>query len=65
MNINTDEYQPISLEDLGWNSFFQKNYQLMEIPDSVPARVITGSRESFQVYMANYPHRLPADCGTA
>jgi ribosome biogenesis GTPase len=50
MNINTDEYQPISLDDLGWNSFFQKNYQLMEISDSIPARVITGSRESFQVY---------------
>lgn len=50
MNINTNEYQPISLEDLGWNSFFQKNYQLLEMPDSVPARVITGSRESFQIY---------------
>lgn len=50
MNINTNEYQPISLDDLGWNSFFQKNYQLLEMPDSVPARIITGSRESFQIY---------------
>jgi ribosome biogenesis GTPase / thiamine phosphate phosphatase len=50
MNINTNESQPVSLDDLGWNSFFQKNYQLIKIPDSVPARVITGSREAFQVY---------------
>ncbi|MEW6034741.1 MAG: ribosome small subunit-dependent GTPase A [Chloroflexota bacterium] len=51
MNINANEYsQPTSLEDLGWNSFFQKQYQILKIPGSVPARVISESRGSFQIY---------------
>ncbi len=50
MNINTSDYRPTSLEDLGWNSFFQKHYQALKIPDSVPARVISESKSSFQVY---------------
>jgi ribosome biogenesis GTPase len=50
MNINSNGYQPTSLEDLGWNSFFQKHYQILKIPGSLPARVISESRGSFQVY---------------
>ena len=50
MNINTNGCQPTSLEDLGWNSFFQKHYQILKIPGSVPARVISESKGSFQVY---------------
>lgn len=50
MNINTNDYRPTSLEDFGWNSSFQKYYQTLKIPGSVPARVISESRGSFQVY---------------
>ncbi len=50
MNINTSDYRPTSLEDLGWDSFFQKYYQTLRIPDSVPARVISESKGSFQVH---------------
>ena len=50
MNIKTNDYQPTNLEDLGWNSFFQKHYQILKIPGSAPARVISESRGSFQVY---------------
>jgi len=50
MNNNTNDCQPRCLEDLGWNLFFQKHFQTVEIPDSVPARVISASKGSFQVY---------------
>jgi len=50
MSKNTNYYQPRCLEDIGWDSFFQKHLQTVEIPDSVPARVITESKGSFQVY---------------
>ena len=38
------------LESFGWNTFFLKNFQTTEIADSVPARVISESKNSFQVY---------------
>jgi ribosome biogenesis GTPase / thiamine phosphate phosphatase len=50
MNINTSDYQPGNLEDFGWNSFFQKHFQTLKIPDTVPARVVSESKGSFQVY---------------
>jgi len=50
MNINTSNYHPRNLEDLGWDSFFQKHFQPLKILDSVPARVVTESKGSFQVY---------------
>ncbi len=50
MNIDTNDSQPINLEDIGWDSFFQKHFQTLKIPDSVPARVISESKGSFQVY---------------
>lgn len=53
MNTNTNDYLPTSLEDLGWNSLFQKYYQTLKIPGTVPARVISESRGIFQVYCQN------------
>jgi ribosome biogenesis GTPase / thiamine phosphate phosphatase len=50
VNIDTNENQPASLEDFGWDGFFQNNFQDLQITDAVPARVITASRGSFQVY---------------
>lgn len=50
MNKNRNNNQPKSLEDLGWSSFFQEHYETLKIPGSVPARVISESRGSFQVY---------------
>jgi ribosome biogenesis GTPase / thiamine phosphate phosphatase len=50
MNGNTNNAQPVCLEDLGWNSFFQKHFELSVIPGSVPARVISESKGSFQAY---------------
>ncbi|MFC2052556.1 ribosome small subunit-dependent GTPase A [Chloroflexota bacterium] len=50
MNINTSNYQPRNLEDLGWDPFFQKHFQTLKILDSVPARVVSESKGSFQVY---------------
>jgi ribosome biogenesis GTPase len=46
--MNDDPIQ--SLGDLGWNSFFQKHFELMKLPGSVPARVISESKGSYQVY---------------
>lgn len=50
MKINSNEHQPASLEDLGWNSFFEKHYQALKMPGSVPGRIVSGSRGSFQLY---------------
>jgi ribosome biogenesis GTPase len=50
MNIDTSDYQPGTIENLGWDPFFQKHFQTLKIPDSVPARVISESKGSFQVY---------------
>jgi len=50
VNIDTSGYQPWKLEDFGWNSFFHKHFQTMNIPDTVPARVVSESKGSFQVY---------------
>lgn len=38
------------LVELGWDSFFQKHFQMLKIPGSVPARVVSESRSSYQVY---------------
>jgi ribosome biogenesis GTPase / thiamine phosphate phosphatase len=50
MNIDTSDYQPGKLEDLGWNLFFQKHFQTIKIPNTVPARVVSESKGSFQVF---------------
>ncbi len=53
MNIDTNDSQPRNLEDLGWNSFFQEHFQTLKISDSVPARIVSESKSSFQVYSQN------------
>jgi ribosome biogenesis GTPase len=50
MNIDESDCQPGALEDLGWDQFFQKHFQALKSLDLVPARVISESRGSFQVY---------------
>jgi len=45
-----NNYHLKSLTDLGFNSFFEKNFQILKIPDSVPARIVSESKNSFQVY---------------
>jgi ribosome biogenesis GTPase / thiamine phosphate phosphatase len=50
MNNYERDLQPGNLEDLGWNSFFEEHFQALKVPDSVPARVISESRGSFQIY---------------
>ncbi len=50
MSINSNYARPISLQDIGWDSFFQKNFHALKIPDSVPARVISEFKGAFQVY---------------
>jgi len=50
MNVDTNDYQPRNLEDFGWNLFFQEHFQALKISDAVPARVVSESRGSFQVY---------------
>ncbi len=37
------------LTQLGWDSFFENNFQLMNIPGSVPARVISESKNSYRI----------------
>ena len=50
MNIDESDCQLNNLEDIGWNSFFEQQFQNMNIPDSIPARVNCESKDSFQVY---------------
>jgi ribosome biogenesis GTPase len=50
MNIDKIDSQARNLENLGWNSFFQKHFKALKIPGSVPARVISESKGFFQVY---------------
>ena len=39
-----------SLRELGWNSFFQEHFESMKVPRSVPGRVVSESKGSYQVY---------------
>ena len=38
------------IKELGWDSFFQEHFQLVKVSGSVPARVISESKGSYQVY---------------
>jgi ribosome biogenesis GTPase / thiamine phosphate phosphatase len=40
----------MNLKDIGWDSFFQKNFRALRIPGSAPARVISEFKDAFQVY---------------
>ena len=44
------ENPSINLDELGWDSFFRDNCQLLSLPDSVPARVISEQKGSYQVF---------------
>jgi ribosome biogenesis GTPase len=46
--MNEDSLQ--FLKALGWDSLFQEHFQMLKVPGSVPARVITESKDSYQVY---------------
>jgi len=51
MNNTIDNtFQASTLENFGWSTFFLTNFLTIEIVDSVPARVISESKNSFQVY---------------
>ncbi len=50
MNNNPHDFPPENLETLGWSPFFQAHFQKLNIPDVIPARVISESKNSFQVY---------------
>jgi ribosome biogenesis GTPase len=47
--VTTDNTLP-TLQELGWNSFFSEHFQSLQIPDTVPARVVSERRDSYQVY---------------
>ena len=49
MNIQSNPSQPPNLENLGWDPFFQKSFQALNIPGCVPARVISQSKDVFLV----------------
>ena len=50
MNTDITDNSLQYLGQLGWNSFFQKHFQLLKMHDSVPARVVSESKSSYQVY---------------
>jgi ribosome biogenesis GTPase len=43
------EYNTSILYDLGWNSFFSERFESLEMPGTVPARVVSERRNSYQV----------------
>ena len=45
--MNVDSTQ--SLKELGWDAFFQEQFQLIKVPGSVPGRVVSESKGSYQV----------------
>ncbi|MFC1994769.1 ribosome small subunit-dependent GTPase A [Chloroflexota bacterium] len=45
--MNGDSSQ--SLKELGWDVFFQEQFQLIKVPGSVPGRVVSESKGSYQV----------------
>ena len=50
MNDDRSDYQPTNLKDFGWSPFFQEHFLTLNISNTVPARVISESKGSFQVY---------------
>ena len=46
MNNNTQ----YSLSQLGWDSFFEEQFKQVKIPNSIPARIASESRELYKVY---------------
>jgi ribosome biogenesis GTPase / thiamine phosphate phosphatase len=50
MNDDRSEHRQRILDELGWDLFFQKHFDIMNISDSVPARVVSESKGLFQIY---------------
>jgi ribosome biogenesis GTPase len=50
MNNDIADFQPNKLEDFGWSPFFNEHFQNLDVSNSVPARVASQSKNSFQVY---------------
>jgi ribosome biogenesis GTPase / thiamine phosphate phosphatase len=50
INIDNSGFQSSTLEDFGWSPFFQDHFRKLGLPDSIPARVISEFKNSFQVY---------------
>jgi ribosome biogenesis GTPase len=46
MNNNTQ----YSLSQLGWDSFFEEQFKQVKIPNSIPARIASESRDLYKVY---------------
>jgi ribosome biogenesis GTPase len=46
MNADSLQY----LAQLGWDTFFQKHFEKLKLPGSVPARVISESKGSYQLF---------------
>jgi ribosome biogenesis GTPase / thiamine phosphate phosphatase len=46
----THNFQTKILEDLGWDLYFQKHFETLNISNSVPARVASESKGSFQLF---------------
>jgi ribosome biogenesis GTPase len=45
-----NDNQLTDLEELGWDSFFQENFRLLQIPDCIPARVVSEQRHSYRMH---------------
>ena len=39
-----------NLEELGWDAYFREHFRLLEVPGSVPARVVSEEKRSYQVF---------------
>ncbi|KTB49187.1 ribosome small subunit-dependent GTPase A [Dehalogenimonas alkenigignens] len=52
MNDQPTDSRPQDLRVLGWSPFFKEHFQQLNIPDTVPARVISESKDLFQVQSA-------------
>ncbi|MFC1973905.1 ribosome small subunit-dependent GTPase A [Chloroflexota bacterium] len=50
MNNVSDNQRIRILENLGWDIYFRKHFQPFQVSDFAPARVISESKGSFQVY---------------
>jgi len=50
LDTQTHESWAFNLDDLGWDSFFHNNFNALNLPGTVPARVASEYKESFQVY---------------
>ena len=47
--MTTDNTSP-TLEELGWNSFFSQHFESLQMPGTLPARVVSERRQSYLVY---------------